>query len=315
MFLRQELAILALSPNEKYILIAILAIVMIFVVFFELRIIRGKNKEVMKIRQKKDEAYNAIHTTSKVMVFMQGQGRDTSVTQRYLNSARQALDRNDFEKCMDLCEKGREELTNPSGSKAKPSVFQDALEGDEEKDKFEDVAESILSGKSRAGQSSRDEYSGTKLSTDKDPNYLGAKFEISAAKGDLGRAVHRGLDTGVAQDLVSQAESEYSVGNYTKALSLALKARKSIGAGSSTETIKLKTRRVEPEEPEAEPALDESSSAPEALCHICGAPVEPDDTFCHKCGNKVLKERKCPSCGVKPRPTDMFCRKCGNRID
>jgi len=314
MFLRKELAILALSPNEKYLLIGILAVVMTLVVFFELRIMRGKNKEVMKVRQRKDEAYNAIHTTSKVMIFMQGQGKDTSTTERYLNSARQALSRNDFDRCMELCEKGREALTNPSASRSKSSVIQDALESDEEKDKFEEVAESVLSGGSRVGSSSGDKYVGTKLSTDKDANYLGAKFEMSAAKGDIGRAVHRGLDTGAAQDLLTQAESEYSTGNYTKALSLALKARKSIGISSATETIKLRVRR-EPEEPEAEPTAEESSGAPEILCHVCGAPIEADDTFCHKCGGKVPRERKCSSCGAKPRPTDMFCRKCGSRID
>jgi len=314
MFLRPELSILALSPNEKYLLIAILAIIMSFIVFFELRIIRGKNKEIRRVSQRKDEAYNAILTTRSVMNVMQRQGRDTSATERYVNSAKQAMQRGDFDRCMDLCEKARVELTNPSSPKRKLSVVQDALEDAGDKDRFEDVAESILSGSSAKRAYVAEQYAGSKLTVDNDGNYLGAKFEITAAKGDIGRAVHREIDTGIAQDLLTQAESEYAAGNYSKSLSLALKARKSIGAEGGSETIRLRVRR-ETEEPEAEPTGEESSGAPETLCHVCGAPVEPDDTFCHKCGNKVPKERKCSSCGAKPRSTDMFCRKCGNRVD
>lgn len=312
--MRPELTTLALSLTEKYILLGILAAVMFFIVFFELRIIRGKNKEMRMASQRKDEAYNTILTTRSVINVMQRQGRNTSVPEGYVSSAKKAMQRGDYDKCMDLCEKAREELTNPSSRKRKLSVVQDALEDDEEKDRFEEVAESILSGGPPGRSAAADQYAGTKLSVDKDANYLGAKFEISAAKSDIGRSVHRGIDTSVAQDLLTQAESECEAGKYNKALSLALKARKSIGAETATETIKLKVRE-EPEEPEAEPTAEESSGSPEVLCHVCGAPVESDDTFCHKCGNKVPKERKCASCGAKPRPTDVFCRKCGNRVD
>jgi uncharacterized protein YpmS len=304
-----ELATLALTSNEKYILVAILAAIMIFVIFFEMRYMRGKAKDVRHAAQKKDEAYNAVLTTRSVINVMQRQGAETKTAQTMIGAAKQAMEQGDYDRCMDLCEKARDELTSPSRKVSEPA------EGHEddvfEKERLEKVAESILAAKNRATKT--DSYKGTKLSVDSDGNFMSAKFEISTAKSDIRKAIESGLDTSEAQDLMTEAEAAMVVGNYTKALSLAVKARKAVSAEAEGETIPLRLGD-EPEEPDAEPTAEEMSASPTWECGQCDAPLDADDTFCHKCGARVERERVCGSCGMKARSEDTFCRKCGSKL-
>jgi len=290
---------LALSPNEKWILVAIFSVVGILAVYFEVRYMRGKSREVREADQRGDEAHNAILTTRSVINVMQTKGMDTSSSERVLLNARMALQRKQYDQCMRFCEQARHELTHPTtsahGSGSEPGASD-----------LEKVAESIL--KSDSGPSSVDLYTGSKLSVDRNGNYLSAKFEINTAKIDLKEAVDRGSNTSEAQGLLTDAEGAFVAGNYTKALSLALKARRAISSEIELETIPLK--RV-PEGDEAEPMPDESSGLPIQRCKECGAMLDPGDTFCGTCGAKVMLERVCENCGMKSRTNDKFCRKCG----
>lgn len=301
---------MALTDQEKFILVAILAIVMLFVVFFEIRYMRGRSREVRHSSQRKDEAFNSIHTTRSVINVMQRQGASTGTAEQLVNQAKLAMQRGDYDKCDELCQSAREQLTGP------PSRKQDAggpaQESVVESERLEKIAESILS--SKPAPSRADSYKGTKLQPDEGGNYLSAKFEISRAKADIGRAIERGSETGAAQVFLTDAESAFVTGSHAKALSLALKARKAISQEAEGETIPLKAGD-EPEEPEAEPTAEEMSSRVKDECASCGAPIERGDAFCHKCGAKSQKERICKSCGTKPRTSDMFCRKCGSKVD
>ena len=303
------MALTSLTSNEKYILVAILAAIMLFVIFFEMRYMRGKAKVVRHAAQKKDEAYNAVLTTRSVINVMQRQGAETRSAQTMVGAAREAMEQGDYDRCMDLCEKARDELTSPSRRIAEP------VEGHEddavEKERFEKVAESILAARNQTSQT--DSYKGTKLAVDSDGNFMSAKFEINTAKSDIRKAVESGLDTSEAQDLMTDAEAAFVVGSYTKALSLAVKARKAVSAEAERETIPLKAGD-EPEEPEAEPTAEEMSLRSTCECGQCGAPLEAHDTFCHKCGTRVERERACGSCGTKARSDDTFCRKCGSKV-
>jgi ribosomal protein L40E len=301
---------LALTTNEKYILVAILAAIMIFVIFFEMRYMRGKAKVVRHAAQKKDEAYNAVLTTRSVINVMQRQGAETRTAQTMVGAARDAMERGDYDRCMDLCEKARDELTSPSRKTTEPAEGHedDAIE----KERFEKIAESILAAKNLTSTKT-DSYKGTKLSVESDGNFMSARFEINTAKSDIRKAVESGLDTSEAQDLVTEAEAAFVVGGYTKALSLAIKARKAVSAEAEGETIPLRAGE-EPEEPEAEPTAEELSISSRWECGHCGAPLEADDKFCHKCGTRVERERVCDSCGTKARSEDTFCRKCGSKI-
>ena len=301
---------MALTDQEKLILVAILAIVMLFVVFFEIRYMRGRSREVRRSTQREDEAFNAIHTTRSVINVMQRQGATTGPAEQLVNQAKLAMQRGDYDRCETLCQSAREQLTGlPHGKQAAGGQARESVA---ESERLEKIAESILS--SKPAPSKADSYKGTKLQSDDDGNYLSAKFEISKAKAEIGRAIERGSETGAAQNFLTDAESAYVTGSYARALSLALKARKAISQEAEVETIPLKVGD-QPEEPEAEPTAEEMSSRAEDECASCGAPIEPGDAFCHKCGAKSQKERVCKSCGTKPRPSDMFCRKCGSRVD
>ena len=48
-------------------------------------------------------------------------------------------------------------------------------------------------------------------------------------------------------------------------------------------------------------------------CTQCGAPVEADDTFCIRCGTRVVA--KCPECGQDVERTDAFCPNCGHHLE
>ncbi|OGS44184.1 MAG: hypothetical protein A3K76_06055 [Euryarchaeota archaeon RBG_13_57_23] len=291
---------MALSLEEKWILVAIFAVIGIAAVYFEVRYMRSKSREIREVDQKGDEAHNAILTTRSVINAMQTRGMDTGASERLILSARQALQRKQYDHCMRLCEQARHELTNPSTSAS--ASDEDAGGSD-----LEEVAKSIL--RSDSGPSSADLYTGSKLSVDRDGNYLSAKFEINTAKIDLKEAVDRGSDTSDAQGLLTDAEGAFVAGNYTKALSLALRSRKAISSEVERETIPLK--RVDGEESETEPMPDESSGHPAQRCKECSSLLDSGDTFCGVCGAKVLVERICENCGAKSRSDDKFCRKCG----
>ncbi len=300
---------MALTEQEKLILVAVLSAIMLFVIFFELRVMKSKSKEVKRASQRKDEAFNSIITTRSVINVMQRNGADTANPESLIASAKKSMERGEYDKCMDLCEQARAELTNPT--KKRSGMASSSAEYGE-KDRLEKVAESILS--SKAVPTAADSYKGTKLSSDQDGNYLSAKFELNTARSDFGKAMSRGTDVAQAQVLLTEAETAFTTGNYTKALSLAIKVRKAVSAEAAGETIRLRASE-EAFEPEAEPTAEEMSAPMEILCGKCNASLDSDDEFCAKCGTKVLKERVCGVCGTKPKPTDMYCRKCGARID
>lgn len=309
--MRRELA--PLSPEEKYILLGIIVGLMTFVLVFELKVMRGRTKEVRRASIKKDEAYNSVLTTRSVLNSLQRQGRSTGSAEQLLSAGKHAMQSGQYDKCMDLCAQAREELIRPRQRRARPSAGADVKEAD--KEALEEVAESILSTSEEPEPeveevSGAEEYKGAKLPADKDGNYLAAKFEIQTAKADIKRALDGRRDTSEAQNLMTGAESEFVSGNYTKALSLAVKARRAASSEAASDAIRLKSVPVQ-----ERPAPRRVAGGPGAMCHACGEPLEADDEFCSKCGTRVPRERICAKCGTKPRPTDSFCRKCGAKVD
>lgn len=310
---------MALSSDEKLLLLAILVVVMIVVVLFEMRVMRKKSKEVQRIGQRKDEAYNAILTTKSVMHSLSNQGRSTGNASMLLERAKTAMNNNNFDKCVDLCSQARKELTKPS---SEPNAIEPAGE-DDGGDRLEEVAENILS-EGMAPPADVESYKGTKLNRAAEGNYLGAKFEMTAAKADISRAAKAGTEVSEAETLFAQAETSYTAGNYDKALSFAVRARRSLNPDGSKEAIRLRKvsakagSEPEPEpEPDSEPEVydvEEEKTPSGFPCPKCGKLLEPTDVFCGNCGARLSKERACESCGAKAKPKDTFCRKCGERI-
>lgn len=303
---------MALTSNDRLILVAILAIVMTVVVFFELRVIRRKSKVQRLSSQKKDEAYNDILTTRSVLNALKNQGKSTGNAQYYLDHAKSAMNRGDFENCDAFCSKARDELIKPSKDKLLPGTSG----GKDEADELEQVAESILSESMPPADANS--YKGTKLSSGSEGNYLGAKFEISAAKGDISRAAKSGFNVSAAETLMVRADSAFAGGNYDKALAFASRARRAINKGSAEETIPLKAG-PDVSGPGSAPGPEvydvEEEITPSGMrCPNCGTLLDPTDRYCANCGASTSKNKTCKSCGAIAKPVDTFCRKCGSRI-
>lgn len=305
--------------SEQIIMLVVLAVGMLFVVYFELKVLRGKSKELRRATLAKDEAYNAILTTRSVIIAMQRQGARTEKAQRLVDEAKLALERSDHETAKELCRSARHELTGPGKREAPKKIralrTASSSEDEPEEDRLMKVAGEILSS-DRAGKTP-EAYSGTKLHTDQEGNYLSAKFEIHTARADIKNADDRGDDTSTANRLLTDAENAFAAGSYTKALSLAVRSRRSVNEVAEEEAIKL--RREPTNEQVKKRGTDEAaageSEAPPSECESCGAPLDADDAFCHRCGKKVETEKECAGCGATTKAGDAFCRKCGSRVD
>ena len=302
---------MALTIEEKLILSVVLIVVMILVVYYELRVMRGKAKTVRAVNLRKDEAHNAILTTRSVIDVVERDGTDVGSARVVFNRARDAMARGDFDGATELCESARIELMKcrqPSEVRARKQAPPAASVDDLEK-----LAEEIV--KSDRRPSTADSYKGTKLPVNEDSGYMSAKFEITAAKGDMGSAAERGKDVSKAKPLLKMADSEFEAGNYPRALSLAVKARKELGNAVADDTIPLMKRKSAPLAGECVEDVTTMSEAQERAavlkCESCSSMVLPDDVFCGHCGASVIEERVCPECGRRSDPKDKFCRKCG----
>ncbi len=49
-------------------------------------------------------------------------------------------------------------------------------------------------------------------------------------------------------------------------------------------------------------------------CPRCGAPYDPGDKFCAKCGASLTQARACPHCGAPYDLGDNFCARCGKPL-
>jgi len=320
MLFRKELAELPPITSDKLILLVILAAAMLFVVYFELKILRGKNKEVRRAAIAKDDAFNAVLTTRSVIVSLQRQGTNTDKAQRLVDQAKLALQRGEYRTCKDYCDEAKTELTNPGNSETpkKTRALKTAIpaeEGGPDRDALVRMADDIL--KSGDSRKTSELYTGTKLQSGPDGNYLSAKFEISTAKVNIKDASGRGDDTSVARNFLADAEKAFAAGSYTKALSLAIKSRKSVNEVAEEEAIRLRKNpeSEDEEEQSVETPAEETSDESALECSSCGAVLDEDDTFCHKCGTRVEFERECAGCGTTAKAEDTFCRKCGSKLD
>ena len=297
---------MALTEDEKLILIAVLAIVMIFVLYFEFRVMRGRARTSRNVSIRRDEAFNAVLTCRSVMNVLERQGSNVTEARSMVDRAKRHMDRGEYETAIDLCDRAREELTRSRSGGPPRKQLAPREEGRE----LEFVAEEIVSERGprvRADES----YQGTKLEPQSGPNYLVAKFEIGTASDEISRATQEGMDTSSAADLLKSAQAEFDSGNYTKALSLAVKAKKAASPRATEETIPL--RKV-PKSMAPDMEMDYEAQDVVDVCSSCGSSLDSDDDFCGSCGAKRAKARVCNVCGREAAGGDKFCRKCGARV-
>ena len=103
--------------------------------------------------------------------------------------------------------------------------------------------------------------------------------------------------------IASEAHASYDRGDFTEALRIALKGRRTLGARLET---------LPP--PTIAPASDPSSISGPGVgadrCAQCGQPLRTGDKFCRGCG-AALTEAKCARCGDPLEGSDQFCGRCG----
>lgn len=297
---------MALTEEEKLALVLVLAVLMFFVVYFELRIMRGKAKDVRRVGMRKDEAHNAILTCQSVMNVLERQGTNVREARALVEKARMHVQRGDHETAIDLCEDAREELTRVRTKKMAPAP---AAEAPDERDELRSVAEDIMS--SPPSKRRDDSYAGSRLEVQGGPNYLVAKFELNTAREEIDKAAESGRDMSKASSMLGKAQAEFDSGNYAKALSMAVKVKKSVSPHASEETIPLRSSgRTEPPTPE----IDGEAGDVVDVCSSCGSELDSDDRFCGSCGATRTRTVTCGQCGRVASGSDKFCRKCGSRL-
>jgi len=288
-----ELAALALTNDDKWILTIALLFLMVLIIIYELKVMRGKAKEVKRANLRKDQAHNAVHTMTSVVDVVSRQGADVGKARVMVKRAREAFTEGDYSQTMRLCESAKIELAKCRQQKEP--------EGSEPGDALELLATEIVDSERRQSQS--DSYRGTKLPADQGSGYMAAKFEMGTARDELGRAAENGKETGDAEEMLSKAEDEFERGNYPRALSLAVKARKSLSNAADSDTIPLSPSGVR-----------EETEGVALRCTSCSSMVLPDDDFCSQCGAPATKELRCPECDREVALKDKFCRKCGTKV-
>ena len=92
-------------------------------------------------------------------------------------------------------------------------------------------------------------------------------------------------------------------------LEAAVAARRTATAGRDVEASiesQVKARRKPASVPQP------AAASGKVTCPNCGAPAQPGDRFCPKCGHTLALA--CPECGRPVQPTDRFCAACGANL-
>ncbi len=135
-------------------------------------------------------------------------------------------------------------------------------------------------------------------------NKAESHFQLRLLDEELGGGGPAGTPPATLQGvggIASEAHASYDRGDFTEALRLALKGRRTLGA-------RLETLPPSPSNASAEPA-PAPASGPDA-CRQCGQPLRSGDKFCRGCGAAAGATR-CARCGDALEASDQFCGRCG----
>jgi len=268
----------------------VLLILLAIAVFFEVRFIRSrKSKGVDKVLIK-EEAFNAIVCTRAVANTLRQRGERSKEADLLLVDAEAAYSRGDYLSAKISADKAREALRHVKTDEAS-AIFDEAVTSKaDEKDTQEEACEVPF------------------VETKKFPkDLLESKFMISSVQDSLQQAKSQGKDASVAEDHLAQAQDLLGKCQYTDALRFAMKAKRSLEGGDTKERAKASKPAPETgQEPEPKPKTD--------YCRKCNTLVDEGDTFCRRCGEKMVKVPRCPGCAAEVGQEDVFCRKCGTQL-
>jgi hypothetical protein len=281
---------MALPFDSTIAIVAVGTAVLAIVVYLELRYMKSRRKNKVDVVLVQDDAYNAMMTTQAVSEALKGQGRNTREADQLLVKAKAAYQRREYLMCKELAEEARSILRQ-----CKTEAKMDSPEELSSSPVEEPVTEQNppLKDIKKLPQ-----------------NYLESKFMIETARMCIDTASKEGVDIAEAEKTLTTAKDCYGRTEYTEALKNALKAKK-IAEGqniaSQTEPTRAPESRID--EPK-----ELSKKSVRSQCGSCHQPVDENDSFCRKCGAKIVRVPKCPSCAFEVDSADAFCRKCGAKI-
>ncbi len=284
-----------MADDTTTMIVIVVGILLAVLTYFELKYLR-KSSRARRVRAAKtgdelpDQAHNAL-ITAKAIVTTVGRGgvRSDDVDQ-LMREAQQAYDRRNYRVAIDLTSQAKSRLMALKSAQA--------AKGD------------LAKLKSAPAPAEEEPTTKELLQKEFPANLAQSRFAISVAESSIDEAKDEDRDASRAEALLATARSRFEAQDYTGALSAARLAEKGARGESAAATAS----------PGPEVSVTASPvSAPVAVvgkstCPSCGAPLKADDTFCRKCGAKVVLTA-CPNCNAELLGDDIFCRKCGTRIE
>ena len=294
----------AMTKDE---LIIILLILMGVVLALELAyiILRRKRRRQEMFRKKNepvetvaDRAHNLILTTESISRTLANQGISTYEADVLLRQAKTEETARDFSAAVERAEAAKLVLLrlkreHESGTRSAPAST-DPEKRPMDRSIYDSEDTPLTSATGLAETERKEETDLDSLPT----NYVQAKFMLSTAKDNLER---KGVTRGEAYDMYKQAKNYFDSGDYSKALSHAIKADRMLDSGS-VDLIAEEVAHAGEEEIEV------------YVCPSCDNEVAEDDVFCRECGQNLEAGSECPKCSEPIDANDKFCRKCGKKL-
>lgn len=287
--------------DELTIITILVAVVILGIVtYLELKLIRSKRHAKDEAMASLDDIYNGLVTTKAVSSSLKERGFNTKEADLMLVEAEASYSRGNYTVAKETVEKAKRKL-------------QESKE-DEKIRPFQKIIDSKNEEMPRAGQCEVPFAETKKLPK----NYMESKFMICAVRDYIAEAEKAGKDTSIAKDHLKSASDSFDKEDYTEALKMSLRARKVMEGQHPSETASpakqvsresIGLQRIEASKPARASEHDNASKCPN-----CGSRADEDDTFCRKCGTKIVQKLKCPSCGTESKEGDVFCRKCGAQL-
>lgn len=308
---------MAWTGEQKQMVIIALFIIMIIVLVIELAYLkRRKRKKLEKHNESLSEkTFNKLHTTEKILGVMKRQGIDVSDAERALREARRLESTREYNMALAKCDeaKGLLQRAKAQHETTSPTEPEIAHAGPTPLKKEVDLlATSPVGGKPDHEPNEFDEFIPPEKSPDEPPaHYMQAKFIMNTVK----MLLDEGKGNVEARRLYGEALAFFDEQNYSKALSTAIRAEKTMDdSGNVTLIAESKTDDEQAEDEDVHEVQATEEYMEELACHNCYAGVSLDDAFCRKCGVKLEFVVLCPGCENEVEPDDVFCRKCGEKL-
>ncbi|MCD6461406.1 MAG: zinc ribbon domain-containing protein [Thermoplasmata archaeon] len=313
-----------------------------------------------------DSVYSMLNTTRAIMKRMETQGLRVSDAREHLAAAERYYREKRYKLAADYCEMAKRSLYNARKSapvvgmaveetptlarpaESKPAEItakiREGIPGPMA-DGDETMGDKRSPGKKPIDYVEEEEDGGTEMRVEeveaakrsaeealrKRNNKLPAKFMISTARDAIDSARDRGDlegdDLAEAEETYSRARKAFDDGKYSRALSLANRAKK-LALGEPLEPANPPPPAREGETASRDIAEESGGGGTTAVepdvkisgetytfpCPECGAAVPEDAESCPECGVLFVQTLLCPECGGEVEDGDVFCRHCGARL-